>query len=208
MFGETRRALGILAGATGVTLALGVGVSTGLVPKASDAPATASESAGPAPVVQAVVPEVLAAAVPETTVPTVPPTTAPPTTVARRVAPPTTRPAAKAAVAAAPAAAEAPAQPTLAPRTVPSPAQVQQVISGISSMVRLPLFARITPAHVADIGNQICTAFDQGQTFAQVKATGLAMVTRYGVTVSDAAADYAVRQGVALYCPAYASKLG
>jgi hypothetical protein len=52
----------------------------------------------------------------------------------------------------------------------------------------------------------VCTAFDQGQTFAQVKATGLSMVSAY-VPVSAAAADYAVRTAVALYCPAYASKL-
>jgi len=142
-----------------------------------------------------------------TTTTTVPPTTSPPTTAARRVAPPTTRAPAPRAAVAAPAEAAAPAAPTLAQRTVPTAAQVQQVINDISQMVQLPLLVRITPAHVAQIGDQICTAFDQGQTFAQVKATGLSMVTKYGVAVSPAAADYAVRQGVALYCPAYASRL-
>ncbi len=96
--------------------------------------------------------------------------------------------------------------PALAPRTVPSAAQVQSAIAGISSMVQLPFFFSITPANVAQVGNQVCTAFDQGQSFAQVKATGLSMVSAY-VTVSPAAADYAVRTAVALYCPAYASKL-
>lgn len=89
---------------------------------------------------------------------------------------------------------------------MPTVAQVQQVIAGIRARVQLPPFFQVTPARVADIGNQICTAFDQGQTFAQVKATGLAMVSRY-VPVSVEAADYAVRQAVALYCPAYAPKL-
>jgi hypothetical protein len=89
---------------------------------------------------------------------------------------------------------------------VPTAAQVQSAIAGISSMVQLPLFFQITPANVAQVGNQVCTSFDQGQTFAQVKATGLSMVSAY-VAVSPAAADYAVRTAVALYCPAYASKL-
>ncbi len=96
--------------------------------------------------------------------------------------------------------------PALAPRTVPSAAQVQSAIAGISSMVQLPFFFQITPAHVAQVGNQVCTAFDQGQTFTQVKATGLSMVSAY-VPVSAAAADYAVRTAVSMYCPAYASKL-
>lgn len=96
--------------------------------------------------------------------------------------------------------------PALAPRTVPSAAQVQSAIAGISSMVQLPFFFSITPANVAQVGDQVCTAFDQGQSFAQVKSTGLSMVSAY-VTVSPAAADYAVRTAVSMYCPAYASKL-
>ncbi len=208
MFESTRRVVGVLAGATTVTLTLGVGASTGLVPKLASA---GSDSVEAASVTQAAPVEVVQEVVPETTLPPAPPPTAPPTTAAPRVtAPPTTRPAPKPApttvATEAPAGEAAAAAPALAPRRVPSAAEVQQVIAGISSRVRLPLFVQITPAHVADIGNQICTAFDQGQTFQQVKATGLAMVSQY-VTVSDEAADYAVRQGVALYCPAYASKL-
>lgn len=206
MFGETRRVLGMLAGATGMTLVLGVGVGTGLVPKPGGSETATSETA--ARVVQAAAADIVPATVPETAVPTVAPTTGPPTTVARRIAPTTRAPAPKAAAAAAAteAAPAPPAPPALATRTVPTAAQVQQVIAGIRQRVQLPKFFQITPAHVADIGNQICTAFDQGQTFAQVKATGLATVSRY-VTVSAEAADYAVRQGVALYCPAYSSKL-
>ena len=211
MFGNTRRLLGVLAGTTGLTLALGVGASTGLVPKLATSESGSSDQAAPQTVTEASAASVVEVS-PPTTVVTIPPTTVPPTTAAPKpTTPPTTRapapkPAAVTAATAAPAAAAAPAAPTLAPRTVPSAAQVQQVIAGITSLVRLPLFVQITPAHVADIGNQICTAFDQGQTFAQVKATGLAKVSQY-VQVSPAAADYAVRQGVALYCPAYASKL-
>ena len=69
--------------------------------------------------------------------------------------------------------------PALAPRTVPSAAQVNAAIAGISSMVQLPLFFQINAGHVAQVGNQVCTAFDQGQSFAQVKATGLSMVSAY-----------------------------
>ena len=46
-------------------------------------------------------------------------------------------------------------------------------------MVQLPLFFQINAGHVAQVGNQVCTAFDQGQSFAQVKATGLSMVSAY-----------------------------
>ncbi len=195
-----------------VTLAVAAGGSVlvpGLVsaeetpPAASNAtvavatPAASAEVAAAVPAPEVTVPEVTVpeVEVPEVTTPpvtkapaapkvtvTVPPVTLPPVTL-----PPITVPA-------------------LAPRTVPSAAQVQSAIAGITSMVQLPLFFQITPANVAQVGNQVCTSFDQGQTFAQVKATGLSMVSAY-VPVSAAAADYAVRTAVALYCPAYASKL-
>ena len=119
------------------------------------------------------------------------------------------------AVVQAPAAVEAPAPvivpppppaPVLAPRTVPSAAQRQSVISTIKGQVPLLALVSISPAQVDDIGNQVCTAFDQGKTFAEVKALGLAQVPAI-VTIPAATADYAVRQAVALYCPAYASKL-
>ncbi len=119
---------------------------------------------------------------PKVTVPPAPVVTAPPVTL-----PPVTVPA-------------------LAPRTVPTPAQVQSAIAGISGLVQLPFFFQINAGHVAQVGNQVCTAFDQGQTFDQVKATGLSMVSAY-VAVTPAAADYAVRTAVSMYCPAYASKL-
>jgi hypothetical protein len=79
---------------------------------------------------------------------------------------------------------------------------VQAAIQGLQRYIHVTP----TPAQVADAGDQICTAFDQGQTFAQVKATGLAMVPSY-IKVSPAAADYVVRKAVELYCPAYASRL-
>lgn len=220
MFG-TKLAGGFMGWAAGavVTLAVAAGGSV-VVPSliASDTPPAAASSASvevgaatEAPAVEAPavdVPSAPAAPAPdvaaeiapevevEVTTPTtkvaapkvtVPPVTLPPVTIPPVTLPPVTVPA-------------------LAPRTVPTPAQVQSAIAGITGLVQLPFFFQVTPAHVAQVGDQVCTAFDQGQTFAQVKATGLSMVSAY-VTVSPAAADYAVRTAVALYCPAYASKL-
>jgi len=91
-------------------------------------------------------------------------------------------------------------------RTVPTAAQVQAAIAGLQGLVpALGLFPP-TVAQVNDIGNQVCTAFDQGQTFAQVKSTALAMVPKI-IVVPLTAPDYAVRQAVNLYCPGHASKL-
>jgi len=88
---------------------------------------------------------------------------------------------------------------------VPPPAEVQAAITRLSILVGVPAFL-INAGHIATGGNQVCTAFDQGQTFAQVKATGLSQVSSL-VTVSPAAADETVRTAVAMYCPAYSSKL-
>ena len=196
-----------------VTLAVAAGGSVlvpGLVnaeetpPAASNAtvavatPAASADVVAAAPAPEVTVPEVT---IPEVTIPEVEVTTPPVTkAVAPKVTvtvPPVTLP---------PVTLPPITVPALAARTVPSAAQVQSAIAGITSMVQLPLFFQITPANVAQVGNQVCTSFDQGQTFAQVKATGLSMVSAY-VPVSAAAADYAVRTAVALYCPAYASKL-
>jgi len=212
MFGQTKRLLGVLAGTTGLTLALGVGASTGLVPKLADSEPAPSDLAAAATVTEDVSAAVVDTTLPPTTVVEVTTSTVPPTTAAPKpTTPPTTRaPAPRVAAATtAPPAASAVAEvvSTLAARTVPSAQQVSAAIAGIKSRVQLPLFFQVTPAHVADIGNQICTAFDQGKSFAEVKATGLATVSQY-VPVSLDAADYAVRTAVAMYCPGYASRLG
>ncbi len=161
-------------------------------------PAVVAAAAADAPAPEVTIPEIVVPE-PETAV------VAPPTTKAKAAAPKIVVPT---PVVEAPAPVIVPAPPaiTLAPRTVPSAAQVQSAIAGISGLVQLPLFFQISPANVADVGNKVCTAFDQGQTFAQVKAVGLAQVAAY-VPVSPAAADYAVRTAVSMYCPAYASKL-
>ncbi|HJV08525.1 MAG TPA: hypothetical protein VJ653_02565, partial [Acidimicrobiales bacterium] len=67
-------------------------------------------------------------------------------------------------------------------------------------------FVSIAPTQIDQAGDQVCTAFDNGQTFAQVKATGLSMIPAQ-VSVPLSTADWAVRQAVALYCPGHANKL-
>ena len=214
MFKSTTRTLGVLGGVVAsILLVGGIGLSTGIVKLTGssgsvgteiDANAAAVNSADTIPV-------------PEAAAPAPVEVTAPPATVAATavVKTPTTKrapkvvvPEVEAPVVAAPVVTLPPVTvPALAARTVPSAAQVQSAIQGITGLVQLPLFFQLQPSHVADVGNRVCTAFDQGQSFAQVKSTGLSMVSAY-VPVSDAAADYAVRKAVELYCPGYASKLG
>ncbi len=214
MFQSTTRTLGVLGGVVAsILLVGGIGLGTGIVDLTGSSGSVGTEIDANAGVVDPAdtIP------VPEVAAPAPVDVTAPPATVAASavVKTPTTKKAPKivvpeveAPVVAAPVVTLPPVTvPALAARTVPSAAQVQGAIQGITGLVQLPLFFQLQPSHVADVGNRVCTAFDQGQSFAQVKSTGLSMVSAY-VPVSDAAADYAVRTAVQLYCPGYASKLG
>jgi hypothetical protein len=99
----------------------------------------------------------------------------------------------------------APAKATVAARTQPSAAAVQQAINGLQQFLPLAPSA----AQVAQVGDQVCTAFDHGQSYAQVLATATQTVTQIPfVSDVNGAATYAVHQSVALYCPGYTSKLG
>ena len=216
---DTRLSRGVLAGIAGMTLVVGVAVSAGAIPQpgangkgATIAAAKIDElAAAPARQPGDVAPEAPITTVAPTTVP---PTTAVPATTPTTKAPvkatPTTKattttvaPSPAAAAAAAPA---APAAPTQAARRVPSAAEVNQAIATLPQYVST-IFTP-TPAQVAQLGDQVCTAFDQGQTFAQVKATGLSMVTQVPLTtVKPGGADWVVKTIVGLYCPGYASKL-
>ena len=212
-----KQGMGFLGWAAGALVTLAVAASGSVVvPRLVNAekktpPAVSSSTVEAASVVAptAEVEATVAAPAPEVTAPEVAPevevaVTTPATTPKVKAAPVTTVPAP--VVTLPPVTVPPVTVPALAPRTVPSAAQVQSAIAGISSMVQLPFFITISPANVAQVGDQVCTAFDQGQSFAQVKSTGLSMVSAY-VTVSPAAADYAVRTAVSMYCPAYASKL-
>ncbi|HWC12861.1 MAG TPA: DUF732 domain-containing protein, partial [Acidimicrobiales bacterium] len=80
-----------------------------------------------------------------------------------------------------------------------------QVRSAISSL-GLP----VTPSEsqARQFGDSVCDAFDQGQTFAQVKAAAMQAAGQVPlVRVSPAAVDAAVRSAVNLFCPGHAAKL-
>jgi hypothetical protein len=213
----------VLAGVAGVNLALALAVGAGAIPRPGAggngttiaASAKIDELAPPAARQPGDVPpppDVIAATEPTTVAPTTAaPTTAVKTTTPTTKAPvkttPTTKaPATTVAPAAAAPAAAAPAAPAKVARRVPSAAEVNQAIAAMPQYVST-IFTP-TPAQVAQLGDQVCTAFDQGQTFAQVKATGLSMVTQLPLTtVKPGGADGVVKTIVALYCPGYASKL-
>jgi predicted membrane-bound mannosyltransferase len=93
----------------------------------------------------------------------------------------------------------------VAARTQPSAAQVAQVIARVHALI--PLFTP-TAAQIANVGNEVCTAFDQGETVAQIKATALQMAGIYAALLSPSVVNSAVTTIVTLYCPGYASKLG
>jgi hypothetical protein len=219
MFSRTKRNVGFMAWSAVAVVTLGVAagasavvpqlinaedapsaVASAQVDVAVDGPVEAAAAAAPSPEAEqavAVVEEVVAEEE------TVAATTTPRKVAAAKVV---EAPAAVVAAPAPPPPPPPPPVPVLAARTVPSAGQVQAVITGIKGLIPMLALVTVSPAQVADIGNQVCTAFDQGQSLAQVKAAGLAQVPAF-VTVSPAAATYVVNNAVALYCPAYASKL-
>jgi hypothetical protein len=86
----------------------------------------------------------------------------------------------------------------------PSSAQVQ---AALATMPQSPLF-KPTEAQGRQFGDQVCTAFDQGQSFAQIKASALQAASRIPlVSISAADIDRAVRTAVNLFCPGYQSRL-
>ncbi len=223
MLTNSNRIVKVLGGVVGVNLTLALAVSAGAVPHpgADNGVRAASvgveQLASPArqPGDTVTPPQDPAPATSAATPNTAPTTAAPATTVAkpRTTTPPTTKaPAAKAAptsaTPAAPAAPTAAVAPVVAKvaRRVPTPAEVQGVVARLKKDIPILGFVAIAPAQIDQAGDQVCTAFDNGQTFAQVKATGLALIPP-SITVPGATADWAVRQAVALYCPGHANKL-
>ncbi len=205
LFNNVGRSVVVLGGAVGLTFCLAGGVEVGVVPQVGDsAPASVKT--------EIAAPDVTAATTPDTVAPT---------TVAPEVSTPApidTTPAAKpratstTEVAAAPSdegapvaaatPAGAPAAPTTAARTNPSSAQVKAAIAQIGA--GLP----ISEAQAREFGNQVCTAFDQGQTSSAVKATAFQAAQKVPfVTVSASQVDSAVRSAVQLFCPGYASNV-
>ncbi|MFN2609111.1 MAG: hypothetical protein ABR511_14660 [Acidimicrobiales bacterium] len=138
--------------------------------------------------------------------PTAPPATAPPTTARRTtVARAAATSSAPAPAAAAPSAAAAPAS-SVAPRLNPSSAQVQAAMNALKA--RNPLYGSLTEAQARQFANQVCSAFDAGQTAAQVQATAQAAASKVPLMAVPAAdVRYAVRTAVQLFCPGYLPKL-
>jgi hypothetical protein len=221
MLENSRRNRQVLAGMAGVTLALALAVSAGAVPRPGDGGPVHTAAVSQVQALGAPSARQPGDAAPATTAPATAPTTkAPaaaattPTTAAkpRTTTPPTTKAPVAKTTQATPAPTAAPVAPVAAvaakvARTTPTAAQVQAVITELKRQVGgLLNLVSPTPAQIAQAGDQVCTAFDNGQTFAQVKATGLTMIPA-SVTVSPATADWAVHQAVTLYCPGHASKL-
>jgi hypothetical protein len=215
VFGTTKRNVALLAGAAGFNLLLGVAVASGVVPQpnavsvASETPLASADSLVPdaAPATAEAVADVVAEVPPETTSPTeAPPTTAPEaraSAAARIAAPSEPAPAPPATTAPAPVV-EAPVSVTV-PRLNPTSFQVFQAIQQISTLV--PMF-KPTEAQARQFGDTICTAFDQGKPYAEVKAGVLSAVTHVpGLSVSSSDADAAIRTAVELFCPGHKSKL-
>jgi hypothetical protein len=99
------------------------------------------------------------------------------------------------------------AKPEKAARTTPTAAEVQSAIKGLKNYVH-SIFSP-SASQVAELGNDVCTAFDQGQSAAHIEATMLQKVQSLPLTtVLPGAAQYVVRTEVKLYCPGYKSRIG
>ncbi len=220
MFENTRRTCNVLGAAAASTLCAGLVVVSGIVPQ-SEAEPRVQAAAAPLAVVPTL-PEVAPTTVIEevetpvtTAVPTtnevVTTTTVPEvTTTTQRLAPPPPEPAPAIDVPAPapvdPPPAEEPAAPRSTPRRVPTSAEVDQALEGLRPYVQTPF--PIGAAQVAEAGDKVCTAFDEGKSVDEVKAEGMALVKKVPfTTVKPGADDYVVRTSIALYCPDHASKL-
>src|SRR5436190_21942674 len=208
MFEYPTRVRAVLGAVIGVNLLLAAGAVAGLMPHrlsaetvaaatsvGQEAPA-APEAEAPAPADSEPAPAPVA-----TSAVTAPPAPAPVRTVTTAAPDPT--PAPTPAPTAAPATTAAPKAPT---RLKPTSAQVQAGIAQLKA--RQPLI-NITESQARQFGNQVCGAFDAGQSYSQIRsqamqaASGASMLFQ----ISTADADFAIRTAVSLFCPTYASKL-
>lgn len=101
---------------------------------------------------------------------------------------------------------KAPVAVTTLARRQPTAAEVNQAIIGVHSL--LPFFTP-TAADIASAGNQACTAFDQGQTLAQVESVAIDMVGAGSVAwmIPASVPQVAIQTLVALYCPGHWSQV-
>lgn len=96
--------------------------------------------------------------------------------------------------------------PATVSRTQPTAAEVHQAIVAVQGLVP---FYTPTPADIAAAGNDVCTAFDQGDSLTQVQAAALNMIgaASFSSFIPAADTDVAIQTLVALYCPGYASRV-
>ncbi len=94
----------------------------------------------------------------------------------------------------------------LAARRQPTSAEIAQVIASVKTA--LP-FVTLTAAQIGQAGNQVCSAFDQGKTFAQVTTQVVATLggAALGGLIPASVPAGAVRTLVTMFCPGYASKV-
>jgi hypothetical protein len=202
-----------VAAAVGTNLLLAVAAGLFVMSRPVSLQSVLSDLPTEAAVVEEVLVDTAAQAVPAeapvTTVAT-PTTVAPstvPTTVARATttqAPTTTAPSVTPAGPTGPA--PITATPDVSPgRTTPNPIALLQVMQELD---RRTNFFTPTENQVNQFSTQVCDAFDQGYSFAQVKAGVLDTARQapfLGIDGGDA--DWAIRQAVTLYCPGHAGKL-
>ena len=92
-----------------------------------------------------------------------------------------------------------------APRTEPTKAALQGAIRELDARTN---YFRPTEKQIREFSGEVCTAFDQGYSYAEVKAGVLDSAKRAPyLGVSSADADYSVRSAVQLFCPGYAPLL-
>lgn len=107
----------------------------------------------------------------------------------------------------APAAVAAVAGPVAVARRTPTSAEVEDTIDELQRQIGgLLRFVPPKASQIADAGDEVCTGFDRGETFAQVKDKGMSAVPS-SITVKPATVDWAVRRAVTIYCPGHADKL-
>jgi hypothetical protein len=89
-------------------------------------------------------------------------------------------------------------------RRQPTAIEIGKAIKAVHQLV--PFFTP-TAKQVAHVGDQVCSALDQGMTVSQVKSKITAMLGHLSWLLPSAVAAQGVRTVVNLYCPGYASKV-
>ena len=212
MLAKSGRIRGVLGVVTASTFTLGLATVAGVVPRVGDVTTVAATDVRPFAIDEPEIKPVETG--PASTILTIPPVTAPPQPT-ETTRPPAVSPVPQPAQPAPEAVAEPvinvfvpPPAPVMVPRRQPSAAEVEQAIAGLRPYIRSLFPVNPTHAQVAELGNNICTAFDEGQSVDQVKAHGAQLVKKVPfATLLPGGDDYIIRTGVALYCPGHAPKL-